>query len=38
MISISFLDPILYALDPFYFRRLFRRYSARSKGTESVMN
>lgn len=32
MLSISFLDPILYALDPFYVLRLYKRYAARNQG------
>eukprot|EP00347_Sterkiella_histriomuscorum_P022863 403336874 len=38
MISISFLDPILYALDPFYAIRLFKRFRARRQGKDSIMN
>jgi hypothetical protein len=38
MISISFLDPILYALNPFIVIRSYKRYSERRKGRESVMN
>lgn len=37
MVSISFLDPILYALDPFYVIRLMKRSLARGKGKDSVM-
>jgi hypothetical protein len=38
MISISFLDPILYLFDPGYFVRLMKRCIARSKGRNSVMS
>lgn len=32
MLSISFLDPILYALDPFFVLRMLKRFCARRKG------
>lgn len=38
MISISFLDPILYAFDPFYVIRMLKRVMARKQGRDSVMN
>lgn len=37
MISISFLDPLLYFFDVFYFIRLIKRYFARKQGANSVM-
>ena len=38
MLSISFLDPLLYALDPFLVLRLMKRYFARRKGQSSLMS
>lgn len=37
MLSISFLDPILYIFDPFYIIRMIKRSVARSKGNNSLM-
>ena len=37
MLSISFLDPILYYFDVFYFLRLIKRWWERRKGANSIM-
>lgn len=37
MLSISFLDPILYYFDVFYFIRIIKRFFARRAGANSVM-
>jgi len=36
MLSISFVDPFLYAADPFYFIRMFKRYIERRRGAHSI--
>lgn len=38
MISISFLDPILYFFDPFYMMRLTKRSIQRRKGTNCLLS
>jgi hypothetical protein len=37
MLSISFLDPLLYLFDVFYLKRLISRFFARRSGTNSVL-